>query len=303
MTVAEVMEIYRGIHMRNNLKPSTYQSYSVNIDNHILPQLGERDTDSLEYKDIDLFVAKLNSKGLNNTTVRYILKVFKQALSYSVKRQYIRFNIMEVYELPRKNTYNYTILSVDEMVLLLKELLNGDNDIKLIIMFMLCYGMRRGECLGLRYSDLAEDVLSIRRTTQFTGGKFLTTDCKTEKSKRDILLRPEHLTYIETYHRERGMNPEGFLMRRKDGSRITQNILQREFKHILKRLKLPDIRLHDLRHSYATMMVRNGVNPKIISSVLGHSSIGITMDLYSHADVSMQTACLDVVGEKFGDGR
>jgi integrase len=229
--------------------------------------------------------------------------VFKQALSFAVKRQYIRFNIMEVYELPRKNTYNYTVLSVDEMILLLREILNGENDIKLIIMFMLCYGMRRGECLGLRYSDLSDNVLSIRRTTQFTGGKFLTTDCKTEKSKRDLLLMQEHMSYIETYHRERETNSEGFLMRKEDGSRITQNILQREFKHILERLRLPDIRLHDLRHSYATMMVRNGVNPKIISSVLGHSSIGITMDLYSHADVSMQTTCLGVIGKKFGGGQ
>lgn len=289
--------------MKNNLKPSTYQSYSINIDNHILPQLGERDTDSLEYKDIDFFVSKLNSKGLNNTSVRYVLKVLKQALCYSVKRQYIRFNIMEVYELPRKNTYSYTVLSVDEMTALLNELLEGDSDIKLIILFMICYGMRRGECLGLRYSDLAEDVLSIRRTTQFTNGRFLTTDCKTEKSKRDILLMPEHLPYIEAYNSEREKNPEGFLMRRKDGSRITQNIVQREFKRFLERLELPNIRLHDLRHSYATMMMRNGVNPKIVSSVLGHSSIGITMDLYSHADVSMQKACLDVVGRKIGGGR
>lgn len=289
--------------MKNNLKPSTYQSYSVNIDNHILPFFGERDTDTLEYRDIDLFVSKLNSKGLNNTSVRYALKVFKQALSYSIKRQYIRFNIMEVYELPRKNTYNYTVLSAEEMTTLLNELLKCDSDIRLIILFMICYGMRRGECLGLRYSDVSENVLSIRRTTQFTKGRFLTTDCKTEKSKRDILLLTEHLPCIETYHKEREKNSEGFLMRRKDGSPITQNILQREYKLFLKRLGLPDIRLHDLRHSYATMMVRNGVNPKIVSAVLGHSSIGITMDLYSHADISMQTACLDVVGKTIGGGR
>ena len=282
--------------MKNHVKESTFISYSVNIDKHILPALGERDAESLEYKDIDLFVAGLNTSGLNNTTVRYVLKVMKQALSFCVKRQYIRFNIMDVYEMPRKNNYTHTILDENEMVALLDG--SKGTEIELCILFMACYGIRRGECLGLRYSDIHDNVLEIRRTSHMVAGKFLTTDCKTEKSKRDIKLLEADKPLIEAYNIRCARNPEGFLMRKEAGSRITQNILQREYKLLLEKLGLPNVRLHDLRHSYATLMMRNGVNPKIVSTTLGHSSIGITMDLYSHADISMQDACLNVVGSK-----
>lgn len=284
--------------MKNNLKPSTYNGYRVNIDNHILPVLGNKDSEELDYKDIDILVSKLTQEKLNNTSIRYTLKVLKQALTFAQKRKYINYNIMESYELPKKNKYNYSTFSEEELNLLISDMLNGDNDIKLCLILMVCYGLRRGECLGLKYSDLNGNILRIRRTSQFVHKDFLTTDCKTEKSRRDILLTKEHINIIKEYHMNREKNPDGFLMRKTDGRRITQNMLQREFKLALKRLKLPDIRIHDLRHSYATLMMSNGVNPKIISSVLGHSSISITMDLYSHADTSMQKACLSVIDDK-----
>ncbi len=302
MKINEIMEIYEEVYMKNNIKQTTYMGYKVNIDHHILPVLGDKDSEELQYIDIDLLVIKLRQKGLNNSTIRYVLKVLKQALNFAEKRRYIRFNIMTSYEMPKKNTYTYQTLSDNEINLLLDDILSSDDDIKLCVLLMTCYGMRRGECLGLKYSDINENIMSIRRTSQYVKKEFLTTDCKTEKSKRDILLMPEHIPIIENYHINRQKNLDGFLMRKKNGNRITQNILQRDYKILLKRLELPNVRIHDLRHSYATMMVRNGVNPKIISTVLGHSNIGITMDLYSHADISMQEACLNVIGNKIVNG-
>lgn len=303
MKINDIMKIYREVYMKNNIKQSTYMGYSVNIDNHILPVLGDKDSEELQYIDIDLFVAELSHKGLKNTSIHYALQVLKQALNFAEKRRYIRFNIMTSYDMPKKNSYTHTTLSDEEINLLLDDVLSGDSDIKLCVLLMACYGMRRGECLGLKYSDIGGNILSIRRTSQFVNNEFMTTDCKTEKSQRDILLMPEHIPIIENYHRNRQKNLDGFLMRKENGRRITQNTLQREYKILLNRLELPNVRIHDLRHSYATMMMRSGVNPKIVSTVLGHSTIGTTMDLYSHADISMQEACLNVIGNKIVNGR
>lgn len=295
MTVREILELYRRVYMKTNLKPTTYRSYSVNIDNHLIPYIGDKDPETLTCFDIDDLVANIATERINNTTIAYALRVLKQALRFAQRRQYIRVNIMDSYDMPKKSSFTYTILTADQMDSLLAYLKETGSDIYFAVLMAAWYGLRRGECMGLMSSDILENVCSVRRTTHFEHGDFQTTSCKTEKSKRDILLSDLHLQEIREYDRVRAKNREGYVLRDFEGNRITQNMLQLRYKAALEALELPRVRFHDLRHSYATVMLRNGVNPKIVSSVLGHSSIGITMDLYSHADISMQKACLDVM--------
>lgn len=118
-------------------------------------------------------------------------------------------------------------------------------------------------------------------------------------SVRRIALTPKDLRRLRQYDLLRSRSVVGYFCRDVDGDYITVNQLQHKFKQLLRFCELPDLRFHDLRHSYATSMLRAGVHPKVISSVLGHSDISTTLDIYSHYDLAMQDACLSAL--KFRD--
>ncbi len=147
----------------------------------------------------------------------------------------------------------------------------------------LCYGLRRGECLGITAQDIdiKNSILHIQRTRSRERGQDIITPCKTDKSNRFILIRPEHAEMIT--------GKAGQEMQK-----LTPEMLNKEFNNFTRLYSYPNVRFHDLRHSYATLMMKKGINPKIVSTVLGHSKVDTTLDIYSHPDVSMQKICLDV---------
>ncbi len=157
-----------------------------------------------------------------------------------------------------------------------------DTSLEIPVTLALCYGLRRGECLGIIPGlDVNPDtcVLHVQRTRSIENQKEVITPCKTEDSDRYILLRSEHM---RLFHKKTRL-----------ACSLSPMQLEHRFKMVLQKHGFPAIRFHDLRHSYATLMLSKGVNPKIVSSVLGHSGVEITLDIYSHPDVSMQRFCLD----------
>ena len=111
--------------------------------------------------------------------------------------------------------------------------------------------------------------------------KQVISDCKTESGNRHVLLSPLHLRRLLE------IGGDGFLCE------LTPMQLEYRFKRFLLKYDFPNMRFHDLRHSYATLMLSKGVNPKIVSTILGHSGVDVTLDIYSHPDVSMQQICVD----------
>ena len=293
MTVRELLEKFDSIYMRSRLKETTRDGYRRNI-YHINSVLAEYDVSALTLDDIDALVSHLFSERLNNSSVRYVLRTFSVALNFGIRRKYITTNIISLYDKPRKNRIEYNTLSGEDVTLLLTYLKNENSDIFAPVLLACLYGLRRGECIGVKMNDFISDRLFIHRTAVYKKGDFYTTDCKTEKSNRDILIDNVHLLSLKQYDEQRPKEKDGYLFRDSLGKRMTQNQLQLRFKDVLKNCGLPDIRFHDLRHTYATMMLRSGVNPKIVSSVLGHSDVKVTLDIYSHVDISMQEKCLEV---------
>ena len=279
-----------------HLKPTTCNGYRVNIENHIIPYIGALDADKLTVDDVDELMEELFGKGLSKRSVRYVLAVLRKAFEFGMKRGYVQRNIISVVDMPVPSRYAHTVWSDEEVQRVLSCVYSSDFKEEYVlpaVLLSLHYGLRRGEVLGLKWSDFSKGSFKVCRTMTYINNKFVVTTPKNGKF-RSIMLSDEDYKYLLAFHRRTVANKDGYLIRKFDGSSPTQ--LSVTFKKFIRQNNLPNIRYHDLRHTYATYMLRHGVHPKIVSSVLGHSSIDITLDLYSHADISMQAACLEVFG-------
>lgn len=281
MTIFQLSTIFLKNYVQRRLKPSTIRGYTVNLNKHILPFLADREVENLTVDDLDELTDDLMSKGLSNKSIVYVHATFRKMYSYAVKRSYVEYSPYSAYDLPRVEKYRHTVISSDDMARLL-DLARG-TDLYIPIMLALKYGLRRGEILGIMPKadiDYSSRVLHIQRTKGIENGKVIITSCKTSNSDRRILVSENDIVSLLPF------SDRDFL------TDISPNMVDKRFKKFIRINGFPDIRFHDLRHSYATYMLSQGVNPKIVSQVLGHSGISITLDLYSHPDVSMQNVCL-----------
>ena len=279
MNVQELVNDFRANYMARRLKPTTIQGYDRNINAYILPFLSEKPLEAVNYATIDDFVQKMGLKGLSNTSIIYALATLSKMYSYAVKRQYTNYNPLLSYDYPRKNAFQYTVLTQEQIENLLEAAKDTDEFPALLLACH--YGLRRGEACGVNTKDIVDNVLHIRRTSTRIKGETVTTTPKNDKV-RCVKLLEEDRKVLEDYDRKRKKNKTGALMRDVDGATVTPNAINKRLLKHLRELGLPRVRFHDLRHSYATIMMQNGINPKIVSTVLVHSSVDITLDLYSH---------------------
>jgi integrase len=169
-------------------------------------------------------------------------------------------------------------------------------------------GLRRGELLGLQWSDVDLETgrASIRRALVSVDYKLTLSEPKTVKGKRSVPLPPETVAALREWRKaqleERLANKEGnFVFTREDGSPVHPDRLSKMFEALSRKAGLPVIRFHDLRHTWATLALQAGVAPKVVSEILGHANIGITLDTYSHVIPAMEEdASARVAGLIFG---
>lgn len=288
MTVNDLYLDFQQNYMNVRLRQSTIRGYSVNIENHALPLIGNIDAGLLTVSDLDRLSSDLLCR-LSAKSVVYVHASVRKMFNYAIKRGYIVTTPYDLFDMPKVERYRYTVLDREQKKRLLAAC--AGSPIEAPVLLSLCYGLRRGECLGIipeKDISIGRGVLHIQRTRSVERGREVVTPCKTEKSNREILLDPEIMKRI-------------FRIRKLTGGKYLCNLspasLGKQFKKLLQSAGLPPIRFHDLRHSYATYMLEYGVNPKIVSSVLGHSSVSVTLDIYSHADVRMQSVCLEAFRE------
>lgn len=283
MKINELTNEFMKNYADKRLRPTTLRGYRTNIDKHILPYIGQKRINELLPDDLDDLTETLQEKGLKNKTIIYVHATLRKAYNYAIKRGYISGNPYSRYDLPRVDTFRYTILPEDQMIRML-DAADGWDDIDLAIRLALRYGLRRGEILGIRPEtdlDYLNNTLHIQRTRTVENGQEVVTPCKTKNSDRYILLFDEDAAHLDTR--------TGYAVP------LTPPQLDFRFRQFLAQHQFSPMRFHDLRHTYATYMLSKGVNPKIVSSVLGHSGIAITLNIYSHPDVSMQRSCLEVL--------
>lgn len=266
-----------------NLAPSTARGYRVNIQKHINPLLGFIRLSDLNPILIQRAYNQKIKEGLSPTTVIYMHRVLHKALKQAVKLRMIRFNPAEDMELPKKKQYKSQVLNEEQV----KKMLNTAKETNAYISILLAVGLglRRGEVLGLMWEDIDFDrkVVSINRSVVYEDRQLRIGDLKTRSSRRSILIS-DGIAKALKEHRQK---ESGFVVSNEDQP-LSPATLDKQYKAVLKKAGLPNIRFHDLRHTNATLMLKAGIHAKVASQRLGHSTIGITMDLYSHVMHEMQ---------------
>lgn len=298
MKFGEYLDYWLKEYCYNNLSINTIEGYEQYIERHIKPSLGNIELDKLRPLQLQSFYSeklktgKINGKGgLSKQTVRTLHRIIHGALTQAVKWQLIVRNVADCVEPPKPKKYEAKFLDTEQTNLLIEKVQKTDIYIPVII--AIYTGMRRGEVLGLSWENINFEKKYIKVVQELSctkqGLKILPP--KTNKSIRNIAI-PDTLIKILKIHKAKQMENKLLLGKEyqnidmvctyPNGKLFYPKRFSAKFHELLEKNKLPIVRFHDLRHSHASLLVKLGIQPKVISERLGHSNIGITMDLYSH---------------------
>jgi integrase len=298
-------------HASPTIAPATAHRYEIIIRRYLVPELGEAQLGRLTPMAVqELYRHKL-AEGLAPSTVSYVHAVLHRALDQAVKWQLVARNVSDAVDAPRAQTSAMQVWTADEM----RTFLRGTTDHPWAALWRLALliGMRRGELLALQWGDLDLDrrQLAIRRTmSRSLDGKWVPREgAKSASGRRPIALPASCVEALQRHkvaQLERRVRlgsgwPKGDLVfDRGDGIALDPSVLCREFTRQTLKHKLPPIRFHDMRHTAATFMLTNGDHPKVVSERLGHASVRITLDLYSHVLPDTQRDSADRLDEALG---
>jgi len=279
----------------SNLKQTTANGYRRAIDK-LKATLGQVRLQDLTPLGIERAYRQLIVSGLAAKTVRHSHTVLRRALADAERLGLVSRNAAAAAKAPAVvDKEQSTWMPVE-----LNTFLSSVADHRLFAAFVssATTGMRRGELLGLRWRevDLDSGRVSIVRTITTVNGQPIETSTKTNKSRRRVALDTATVEVLRA-HREReeverkaagsAWHETGLVFTLEDGSAIHPDRFSRWFSRLVELAGVPHIRLHDLRHTHATLALEAGVHPKVVSERLGHATVGITLDLYSHVSPAM----------------
>ena len=288
--------------IEKEVRPNTYRSYYGNMVNHIIPYFEQKKTllqDLKPFQLEDYYKCKLqaNSKinsaeALSATTIKHHHQNISKALNDALRRGLIYSNPAAAARVPKAEKYKAEYLEpkqIDDMLLLFK-----GNVVELPVTLCAVYGLRRSEVLGLRWCNVNFDkrTITVAETLQQNTGGNYTDKPKTESSYRTLpmtdsvynilcehkALQDERKVLMGDYY----VNSD-YVCTWNNGEIITPNYLTRTFHSVISKSSLPQIRLHDLRHSVASNLIANGMSIVDVQEWLGHANASTTLDVYSHA--------------------
>ena len=272
------------------VKPRTYDDYEQVIRNHLQPFFRKTLLRSIALRHVQSFIADKIQEGLSPRTVNKSITVLKMMMNHAIRMGFLRESPARFAERPRQPRKEMDFFRPDEVR---RFLTAATPEYQTLFATAVLTGARQGEILAIRREDvdLEKRIVYIRRTYH---PQYGFSEPKTKYSERPIVISSILATAIARHLEDTEGDPGDLLFSNKAGGPINyHNMMTREFYPALKRADVRRIRFHDLRHTYAALMISLGLNIKFIQKQLGHASITTTMDTYGHL--------LPEVSEGFGD--
>ena len=304
-TTGEYLTRWLSDSVRGTVQGSTYRSYGRVVDGHLVPGVGRVKLAKLRPDHIRRLYRSMLDAGKATRTVQYAHALLKRALAQAVMDGLIPRNAAEAVRPPKLKRDEIQPLNADQVRALLDA---ADERSRALYTVAVRTGMRPGEILALRWSDVDLEAGTVQINRALSEGEFSTP--KTPRSRRRISLSPATVAALKA-HRKRQLEERiakaglwedhGLVFPSSVGTPKSQRNLNREFKNAAKRAGLPDhFKLYDLRHTCATLLLSRNVHPKYVQELLGHASIALTLDTYSHVIPGMDGGTGGAIDEALG---
>ena len=307
LTVGEYLEQWLQDYAAVNTGPRTYERYAEIVRTHLVPVLGSIPLAGLQPQHIQTYYGKAlqsgrrdGEGGLSPQTVHHHHRILFEALRHAVKHGILLRNVAEAIDPPRPEHKEMATLGPEGV----SSFLDATRGTAYYALFYTAIytGLRRSELLALRWNhvDLDLATLSVVETIhQLRSGEYVIRQPKSKRGRRLVALSPSLAILLREHRAEQEATrsrlclpllPNDFVFAHPDGTPFRPDTVTRCFRELADSVGLYGIRFHDLRHTHATLMLRQGIHPKIVSERLGHSSVAITLDTYSHILPGLQEA-------------
>ncbi len=312
-TVAQWLERWLSSYVATHCNDRTLESYQSAVRQHLIPSMGGIRLSQLRPQHVQDYYARALSQGridkkggLSPRTVLYHHRILSEALTNAVELELLGRNVAKAVKPPRVRRKEMKTMAAENIPIFLEAA--RETPYYLLFYTAIYTGLRLGELLGLRWCDVDLDkpILSVVQTLYKRGGRCEAVPTKTPGSRRRIPLTPSLVLLLHQYGIEQqaqgilvdwAISDSDFVFCHQGGMPFDPGVVSHTFAKVLKNAGLPHIRFHDLRHTHATLLLKADVHPKIVSERLGHASINITLDTYSHILPGMQEAAAKLLDE------
>lgn len=309
-TVATWLRQWIEARCRPRVRPLTLRSYVLHVERHIIPALGNVPLATLSPGDCQRWIDRMLASGLDADTVIRIRSTLRRALRDAQTAELVTRNAAALTDPPRSTPTRVEATTPDAAVAVLRAV--EHHSFGNLVTACMTTGLRRGEVLGLSWQDVDMErrTLTVRHSLQRSGAEWVLSPTKSQAGLRTVPLSP---LAVRAFERERAAQDanrqaagdawteRGLVFTTRAGTPIDGNNLTHRFQNALRRAGLPPMRFHDLRHAYATLLVADGVHPRVVMELLGHSQIGVTMNLYSHVAPHQKHEATDRVSALISD--
>jgi integrase len=302
------------------VRATTFRSYKATLDHHVLPHIGGMRLDKISGLDLAALYAGLldegyrkgrSPRGLSPASVRYAHRIIKQVFGDAVRWGLLARNPVDVVDPPRVSQQAMKTWSADQVRQFLTFI--GDDRLRAMWVVFCTTGMRRGEVLALRWEDLdlPNRRLSVRRSLVEVDYEIREVEPKTPRSRRSVSLDPVTVEELARHRRRQakerlaaGAQPvRDYVFTHPSSFPLQPQNVSQAFGNLARAAGLPIIRLHDLRHTSASLALSAGIHPKVVSERLGHSTVQLTLDLYSHVAEGIHEGAADELGAVIFGGK
>lgn len=295
--LSEVIALWKT-DKKNYVKKSTFSAYVLLIENHLLPTFGNNY--EVQESDVQSFVLQKLESGLSQKTIKDILIVLKMVLKFGAKHKWVTYAPFEIQYPTVRESQQLEVLSRTDQKKIMNYIQEHFTFRNLGVYICLSAGMRIGEVCALTWNDIDTDngIISINRTIQriyviedgIRKTELILDSPKTKNSIREIPISKDLLRILKPFKK---IVNSSFFVLTNDAKPTEPRTYRSYYKNFMTTLKMPELKFHGLRHSFATRCIESNCDYKTVSVLLGHSNISTTLNLYVHPNMEQKKKAIE----------